>query len=197
MRSVGRTYGAQAEILAMAEGAVLTVRHIDGPAYHDTIRVGPELTRLDLVSKAKFLVNRIQAGKLTPAAARGEVAGLESTPDPYPWWLRLVGTALFAVGFAPSVQQTWSVVAATALLGTIMGVLFIAAELLAGLRVLLPIVGTLVVAVIAFELLHAQNAPGGPVLLMIPRPFILIPGAGGAADPDNSDSSEDGADDSE
>jgi uncharacterized membrane protein YjjP (DUF1212 family) len=154
----------------MAEGAVLTVRHIDGPAYHDTIRVGPELTRLDLVSKATFLVNRIQAG---------------------------VGTALFAVGFAPSVQQTWSVVAATALLGTIMGVLFIAAELLAGLRVLLPIVGTLVVAVIAFELLHAQNAPGGPVLLMIPRPFILIPGAGGAADPDNSDSSEDGADDSE
>ena len=48
-----------AEILAVAEGAVLTVRHAGGPAYHDTIRVGPELTRLDLVSKAKFLVNRI------------------------------------------------------------------------------------------------------------------------------------------
>jgi hypothetical protein len=55
-QAVGRAYGAQAEILAMAEGAVLTVRHTDGPVYHDTVRVGPELTRLDLVSKAKFLV---------------------------------------------------------------------------------------------------------------------------------------------
>jgi uncharacterized membrane protein YjjP (DUF1212 family) len=176
VQSVGRTYGAQAEILALAEGAVLTVRHDDGPVYHDTIRVGPELTRLDLVSKAKFLVSRVIEGELSPAAARRELAGLESTPDPYRWWLRLVGTALFALGFAPSVQQTWGEVAATALLGTVMGVLFIAAELLTGLRVLLPIVGTLVVAVIAFELLNAQNAPGGPVLLMIPGLFILIPG---------------------
>lgn len=44
------------------------------------------------------------------------------------------------------------------------------------LRVLLPIVGTLVVAILAFEVLHAQHAPGGSVLLMIPGLFILIPG---------------------
>jgi hypothetical protein len=36
--------------------------------------------------------------------------------------------------------------------------------------------GTLVVATIAFEVLHAEDAPGGPVLLMIPGLFILIPG---------------------
>jgi uncharacterized membrane protein YjjP (DUF1212 family) len=149
VQSVGRAYDAEAEILALAEGAVLTVRRGDGPVYHDTIRVGPELTRLDLVSEAKFLVNRVLAGELSPAATRRELASLESTPDPYRWWLRLIGTALFALGFAPSVQQTWGEVADTALLGTIMGVLFIAAELLPGLRVLLPIVGTLVVAVIA------------------------------------------------
>src|SRR5207302_10348026 len=37
-------------------------------------------------------------------------------------------------------------------------------------------VGTLVVASIAFKVLNAQDAPGGPVLLMIPGLFILIPG---------------------
>jgi len=176
VRAVGRAYGAHAEILAVAEGAVLTVRHPDAPAYHDTVRIGPELTRLDLVAKAKFLVNRILDGELGAAAARRELAGLESSREPYPWWLRLIGVLLFAVGFAPGVQQTWREVAAAAVLGSVMGLMFIAADRAGGLRVLLPIVGTLVVAVVAIEVLHAQAAPGGPMLLMIPGLFILIPG---------------------
>jgi uncharacterized membrane protein YjjP (DUF1212 family) len=176
VRAVGRAYGAHAEILAVAEGAVVTVRHPNGRAYHDTVRIGPELTRLDLVSKAKFLVNRILAGELSAAAACGELTGLESSREPYPWWLRLIGVTLFAIGFAPSVQLTGREVAVAAFLGAIMGLMFIAAERAGGLRVLLPIVGTLVVAIIAFEVLHAADAPGGPVLLMIPGLFILIPG---------------------
>jgi uncharacterized membrane protein YjjP (DUF1212 family) len=176
VRAVGRAYGADAEILAVAEGAVLTVRHPDGPAYHDTVRIGPELTRLDLVSGAKFLVNHMLAGNLSAAAARRELAGLESSRDPYPWWLRVLGVTLFAVGFAPSVQPTWREMATAAFLGAVMGVMFIAADRVGGLRVLLPIAGTLVVAIIAFEALHVQDGPGGPVLLMIPGLFVLIPG---------------------
>ncbi len=176
VRAVGGTYGAQAEILAMTEGAALTVRHAAGQAYNDTVRVGPELTRLDLVSKAKFLVNRILAGELSAAAASRELASLESSREPYPAWLRLIGVILFAAGFAPGIQQSWREVAAATFLGAVMGAMFIVADWASGLRVLLPIVGTLVVAVIAFEVLHAQNAPGGAVLLMIPGLFILIPG---------------------
>ena len=176
VRGVGRAYGAHAEILAVAEGAVLTVRHPDGPTFHDTIRISPELTRLDLVSRAKFMVNRILAGELKAGAARVQLTRLESTSDPYPWWLRVIGVILFACGFAPGVQQTWREVGAAVLLAAVMGLIFVAADWVGGLRVLLPIIGTLVVAVIAFEVLHAQNAPGGPVLLMIPGLFILIPG---------------------
>ena len=128
VRAVGRAYGTQAEILAIAEGAVLTIRHPDGRSYHDTVRVGPDLTRLDLVTKAKSLVNRILAGKLSAAAACQELTGLESSREPYPWWLRIIGVTLFAVGFAPGVQQTWREVAAAAVLGAVMGVMFIAAD---------------------------------------------------------------------
>jgi len=176
VRAVGRAYGVHAEVLVVVEGAVLTIRHPVGPTYHDTVRVAPELTRLDLVSKAKFLVNRILAGELSAAAASRELAGLESSGEPYSWWLRVIGVILFSAGFAPGVQQTWREVAAAAILGAVMGVLFVAADWAGGLRVLLPIVATLVVAVIAFEVLHAQDAPGGAVLLMIPGLFILIPG---------------------
>jgi hypothetical protein len=38
VRGVGRAYGADAEILAIAEGAVLTVRHPAAPSYYDTVR---------------------------------------------------------------------------------------------------------------------------------------------------------------
>ena len=176
VQAVGRTYGAHAEILAVTEGAALTVRHPAGRTYNDTIRVGPELTRLDLVSKAKFLVNRILAGDLSAPAASRELTGLQSSREPYPSWLRFIGVILFATGFAPGIQQSWHEVIASAVLGAVMGAMFIAADWASGLRVLLPIVGTLVVAIIAFEALHAQNAPGGPVLLMIPGLFILIPG---------------------
>jgi uncharacterized membrane protein YjjP (DUF1212 family) len=176
VQAVGRTYGADAEILAVTEGAALTVRHPAGGTYNDTIRVGPELTRLDLVSRAKFLVNSILAGELSAAAASKELSGLRSSREPYPSWLRFIGVVLFATGFAPGIQQSWREVIASAVLGAVMGVMFVAADWASGLRVLLPIVGTLVVAVIAFEGLHAQNAPGGAVLLMIPGLFILIPG---------------------
>src|SRR5580704_17369319 len=115
--AVGRGYGVHAEVLVVVEGAVLTIKHPAGPTYHDTVRIGPELTRLDLVSKAKFLVNRIVAGELSPADACAELAGWESSREPYPWWLRIIGVSLFSAGFAPGVQQTWREVAAAAVLG--------------------------------------------------------------------------------
>jgi uncharacterized membrane protein YjjP (DUF1212 family) len=176
VRQAGRAYGVQADLLAIAEGAVLTVRHPDAAPYVETIRVVPELSRLDRVSDCKFLVNRIVAGELTAAGADRELAGLEQSRSPYPAWLRVVGVALFATGFAPSVQATWREVLYSLILGAVMGVMFVAAEKLAGLRSLLPIIGPFVIAMVAFNLLHAHRAPGGPLVLMVPALFVLIPG---------------------
>src|SRR6202453_2364020 len=92
----GRAYGVQADLLAIAEGAVLTVRHPAAEPYVETLRVVPELSRLDRVSDCKFLVNRIVAGELPAADADRELAGLEGSQPPYPAWLRIVGVAMFA-----------------------------------------------------------------------------------------------------
>ena len=69
VRQAGRAYGVQADLLAIAEGAVLTIRHPDAAPYVETIRVVPELARLDRVSDCKFLVNRVVAGELAAADA--------------------------------------------------------------------------------------------------------------------------------
>jgi uncharacterized membrane protein YjjB (DUF3815 family) len=57
-----------------------------------------------------------------------------------------------------------------------MAVAFVAAERLASLRVLLPIAGPILVGLVAFGPLHADRQPGGPVIVMVPALFVLIPG---------------------
>jgi uncharacterized membrane protein YjjP (DUF1212 family) len=176
VRQAGRAYGVQADLLAIAEGAVLTIRHPDAAPYVETIRVVPELARLDRVSDCKFLVNRVVAGELAAADADRELARLEHSRPPYPAWLRIVGVALFATGFAPSVQATWREVLYSLVLGAVMGAMVVAAEKFSGLRSLFPIIGPFVIAMVAFNVLHAHRAPGGPLVLMVPALFVLIPG---------------------
>ncbi|HEY1627918.1 MAG TPA: threonine/serine exporter family protein, partial [Streptosporangiaceae bacterium] len=146
------------------------------PAFTQTVRVSPELARLDLVAECKFLVNRIIAGELRAAEADRELVTLERRDPPYPAWLRIIGVVLFATGFAPSVQATWREVFDSLVLGAVMGVLFIAAERIRGLRSVFPIIGPFVVGLVAFNVLNAHLAPGGPLVLMVPALFVLIIG---------------------
>jgi uncharacterized membrane protein YjjP (DUF1212 family) len=176
VRQVAGVYGARAEILAIVEGAVLTVECPDGTSRSATVRVSPELARLDLVAEGKFLVRRIMEGALPAAQAHRELRDLERRTAPYPAWLRAAGVVLFAVGFAPSVQATWTEIGYSVVLGVVMAVVFIFAERFAVLRILLPIVGPVLVGLTAFGLLHAERQPGGPMTLMVPALFVLIPG---------------------
>ena len=176
VRQVAGACGARADVLAIAEGAVLTVRHRDDSSYAETVQVAPELARLDLVAEGKFLVRRIVDGELGARAANRALTELERHPGPYPPWLRGLGVVLFAVGFAPSVQATWKEVGYSAALGAVMAVVFLAAERASALRILLPIIGPIAVGLVAFGVLHAHRQPGGPIVLMIPALFVLIPG---------------------
>ena len=176
VRAVGGSYGAEADVLAIAEGAVLVTRHADGSQYTGTVNVSPELARLDLVSEGKFLVSRVTSGELTAQTADRQLTALDARGQRYPAWLRIIGVTLFAAGFAPSVQATWRELGSSVILGAVMGVIFVITERHAGLRTLLPIIGPIVVATVAFKLLHAHLAPGGPMTLMVPALFVLIPG---------------------
>jgi uncharacterized membrane protein YjjP (DUF1212 family) len=91
VRQVALAYGVKAEILAIAEGAVLTVQHADDTTYSATVRVSPELARLDLVVEGKFLVRRITGGDLAADAAERELTELEHRSPLYSPWLRAVG----------------------------------------------------------------------------------------------------------
>jgi uncharacterized membrane protein YjjP (DUF1212 family) len=176
VREVADACGAKADVLAIAEGAVLTVRHRDHSSYAATVHVTPELARLDLVAEGKFLVRRIVAGELGARAADRALIALDRSPGPYPAWLRAVGVILFATGFAPSVQATWREIGYSVVLGAVMAVVFLAAERSSVLGILLPLAGPVAVGLVAFGVLHAHHQPGGPIIVMVPALFVLIPG---------------------
>ncbi|MEV0269328.1 threonine/serine exporter family protein [Hamadaea sp. NPDC050747] len=176
VRRVGACFGVRADVLLIAEAAVVTVAHPDGPESVVTVRAVPQLARLDRVAQSKNLVTAITSGRLTLAEADRALTTLESSRAPFPDWLKVIGVALFAVGFAPSVQATWREVGSSALLGLVMGLLFLLAGRFRRMDLVLPIIGPIAVGVVAFGLLDAANAPGGPVLVMIPALFVLIPG---------------------
>ena len=176
LRQIGEVYGAEVAALVNMEGLVVVITHDDGSERTCVVHAEPSLERLDQLSQFKVLSQRIEAGELSAAEAVVQLQALQQTPDPYPWWLRLLGVALFAAGFAPSMQATWGELGAALLLGTVTAVCFLVAERLHALRVLLPLLAAVAVSVVAFTCLDVTHAHGGPVLVMVPALFVLIPG---------------------
>lgn len=176
LRDIGRAYGVQVRSMVMMEGLLVVVTHADGRQVSDVVHAQPSLERLDLVSHYKQLDRRMVAGELTVAEAIHRLDELETRPPPYPWWIRFVGVMLFAAGFAPSVQANWRQLGGSLILGAVMAAVYLVGERVAMLRTMLPLVAATAVSLVAFSVLRIAHAHGGPVLVMVPALFVMIPG---------------------
>jgi uncharacterized membrane protein YjjB (DUF3815 family) len=83
---------------------------------------------------------------------------------------------LFAAGFAPSIQANWRQLGGSLILGAVMATVYLVGERIAVLRIVLPLVAASAVSLVAFMFLHIAHAHGGPVLVMVPALFVMIPG---------------------
>ena len=86
------------------------------------VRATPGIFRLDQLATLKRVLVEIERGLDADAACR-QLDAVEASPPRWPWWTRVIGVALFAAGFAPSVAATWGEVGAAAILGIVMGLL--------------------------------------------------------------------------
>jgi len=168
----GRRYGVRADVLILPDQMVLTIDDGNGQTV-DLIETAPGLS-LDRMEQGKRLAADIEAG-LPLAAAVERLAAIVAAPPPYPPWLRVAGVVLFSVGFAPSVVGSIAEVAVTLVLALVMGVLFVA---FSGRRwePLLPLIGSFAVACLALTVFADVAERVGPVLLMVPALFVVIPG---------------------
>ena len=176
LRRIAAAYGADIEAAVLMEGITFVVTHADGTQRAGVIHAQPALERLDQVSAFKELCARITGGALTAGEASSALERLESAPTPFPWWARLIGVVLFAAGFAPSMQANWREVGGSIVLGGVMGVVYLVGERLDVLRTILPLLASTCVALVGFGFFHEAHAHGGPVLVMVPALFVMIPG---------------------
>ncbi|NUR08646.1 MAG: threonine/serine exporter family protein [Nocardioidaceae bacterium] len=169
-----RSQGLTVDVLALPEQAVLTERGA-GPA--DRVRVvreAPGVFRLDRVAGLKRVLAELDAGLSADEACR-ELDAVATAPPRWPWWLRVVGVALFAAGFAPSVVATWSEVFAALTLGLVTGLLLVAS---AGRPAegLLPFFAAFVVTTLGVVLLPDLAGRTGITLVVLPALFVVVPG---------------------
>jgi len=176
LQRIGGAYGCRVEAMVTMEGLSYVITYPDLHQRTGVLHAQPSLERLDLVSEFKSLEARITSGALTAREAVDALDALESSGPPYTWWMRFLGVVLFAVGFSPSMQANWHEVAMTVVLGAVMAAVYLVGERTKMIRTMLPLLASAAVALVGFAVLHVEHAHGGPVLVMVPALFVMIPG---------------------
>jgi uncharacterized membrane protein YjjP (DUF1212 family) len=107
-RYVARTasaYGIAVDVVVLPEQIILREKDADNVSNLAVVRATPGIFRLDQLAALKRILVQIERG-LYADAARRQLDAVEAPPPRWPWWARVLGVALFAAGFAPSVVAT-------------------------------------------------------------------------------------------
>jgi uncharacterized membrane protein YjjP (DUF1212 family) len=168
---VGRAYGVEAEVTMLADSAVLTL----GGRTVSFARA-PAVPPLDQVADFKRLLNDIEAGRIAAADALARIDALTQRPPRWSRGWQVVGLGLFSAGFGVSVQATGQEVAASAVLGLLVGVLAVAAQRRPQLALVAPFVASVGASTLVLAAYKHGWIDGGPIQLMVPCLFFFIPG---------------------
>ena len=155
MSRAASAYDVEVDLVILPEQALLTERSSGEVGRAAVVRATPGIFRLDQVAALKRLLVRMEQQPPDPDEACRLLDEISRSRPRWPPWVRALGVALFAAGFAPSVVATWSEVGAAALLGLVMGLLVVAT---AGrpLEGLLPFFGAFIVTTLG---LHGALRP--------------------------------------
>jgi uncharacterized membrane protein YjjP (DUF1212 family) len=168
--------GCDVELLVLPEQLVLSRPPGSGQQAGGMVVVHamPGIARLDRVSAAREVVDSLERG-MPATAARQRLEAVAAAPPPLGWWARVLGVALFAGGFAPSVVATTPEVVTAVVLGLVMGLMLVAVEGRAA-EPLLPALSAAVLTGLAFAIRPDIVDLAGPVLVVIPALFVVLPG---------------------
>ena len=171
VKRVARAYGLEAEVTMLADSAVLTV----GDRTVSFARA-PTVPPLDQMADLKPLLFEIEAGGLPASEALARLEAVHARPPRWsPAW-QVLGLGLFAAGFGLSVQATGQEVAASAVLGLLVGVLAVAAQTRPQLALVAPFVASVIASTLVLVAYKHGWIDGGPIQLMVPCLFFFIPG---------------------
>jgi uncharacterized membrane protein YjjP (DUF1212 family) len=176
LRRAASAMGTDVELLVLPEQLLLAAPPGagDGTTGMVVVRSAPGIARLDRVSAAREVVDALERG-LPATAARDRLEVVATAPPPLGWWARVLGVMLFAGGFAPAVVATTSEIVTAVVLGLLMGLMLVAVDGRPA-EALLPAVSAAVLTWVAFAIRPGIVDLAGPVLVVLPALFVVLPG---------------------
>jgi len=172
---VGRAYGYdETTVIMEAQAAMIT---LEGEGQTTFVKGGiPGFPPLAYTQDVKDLLADIYAGKLSVAEARAALKSLHEKEPPRSPFFVWLGVVIVSVGFAVDIVGTWEGMLWAAITGAVTGLVFVAADRVAGFGKIAQLVATLasgVIVMLAFQFGWTAAAPG---LLLIASTFVFIPG---------------------
>jgi len=172
---VGRTYGYDDTTVIMeAQAAIIKLE----PQGHGTFVKGgiPGLPPMAYTQDLKNMLSDIYEGKLSVSEARTALKSIQDKEPPYGPLLNWLGVVIVAIGFAADIVGTWEGLLWAGITGTVTGLVFVAADRVAGLDKIAQLVATMasgIIVMLAWKFGWTAAAPG---LLLIASTFVFIPG---------------------
>lgn len=169
---VARAYGSVAEVAVLPTMVIAEDRSLATVAME---RIGSAY-RFDQMSHVQTAVTDARFARVDAATALARLRGIADHPPANPAWLRVVGYALSAAGFALCLRLGTVAVVAAATLGALVGAALILAGSSGHLAALMPIAATFCSA-LAVTAGASQLGVPIPVRLAAVPVLMLLPGA--------------------
>ena len=172
---VGRSYGYDDTTVVM-EAQMATIR-LEPEGQSVFVKGGiPGFPPMAYTQDLKDLLADIYDGKLSVSEARNAITSLRDKEPPYPPVLNWLGVVIVSIGFAVDIVGTWEGLLWAGITGTVTGIVFAAADRVAGFGKIAQLIATMasgIIVMIAYKHGWTAAAPG---LLLIASTFVFIPG---------------------
>lgn len=99
-------YEVEVDLVVLPEQVLVTERTSGEVGRTAVVRAAPGIFRLDQVAALKRFIVDVERQPLPPDEACRRLDAIERSGPRWPAWARVLGVALFAAGFAPSVVAT-------------------------------------------------------------------------------------------
>lgn len=132
--------------------------------------------RFDQMVKTQNLIQKLKKATIKPPVALAELREISASPAPWPAWIRVLGYALQALGFAQLLRMGLAATLFSTALGIVVGTLMLWSSVKGTLAALMPVLMTFVSALIIGIAATAGDS-ADPVRTAAVPVLILIPGA--------------------
>lgn len=172
LRHVAQTYGADVDV-ELLPTMVMSQSRGDSQATFQTIGTP---YRFDQMVGVQTTLATIRRTVPSPSVVVTDLEAVRQLRPLFPGWLRILGFAVSALGFAASFQFDWRALVGAMLMGLVIGVVYYFGSKVQQLVALLPLIATLlsglmvVGAAVFFDSL-------APVRLVAVAVVVLLPGA--------------------